>query len=99
MSEIDSAATEPATQPVDDEATQTPADTATATDADAAPEADAEKPSRREEKFRKQLRATESERDALTERLNTMQRNEAARLAGEYLADPQDLWRDGLELS
>ncbi|MBN3458796.1 hypothetical protein JNN96_32690 [Mycobacterium sp. DSM 3803] len=57
-------------------------------------------------KYRKQLRATEAERDelggqlaAMGERLAAMQRGEAERLAAEHLADGADLWRDGTDLT
>lgn len=57
-------------------------------------------------KYRTKLRATEAERDtlteqltAMTERVAAMQRGDAERLAAEHLADGADLWRDGLELA
>jgi hypothetical protein len=50
-------------------------------------------------KYRTQLRATEAQRDALSDRLAGFQRGEAERLAAEHLADAADLWRDGLELA
>lgn len=46
-------------------------------------------------KYRTRLRETEAQRDALTARLETLQRNEIQRLAADRLADPADLWRDG----
>lgn len=57
-------------------------------------------------KYRRQLRDAEAqrdqisaERDALGERLSTLQRREAERLAAEHLADAADMWRDGLDLA
>lgn len=50
-------------------------------------------------KYRTRLREVEGERDALTDRLATLQRREAERLAADQLADPADLWRDGVELA
>jgi hypothetical protein len=50
-------------------------------------------------KYRRQLRDAEAARDALSERLSTMQRREAERLAADHLADGADMWRDGLDLA
>jgi hypothetical protein len=50
-------------------------------------------------KYRRKLRDAESKLAAQDERLQTMQRNEAQRLAAVKLADPQDLWRDGATLA
>ncbi|CDO05439.1 hypothetical protein C1S82_13015 [Mycolicibacterium cosmeticum] len=50
-------------------------------------------------KYRRQLREAEAQRDALAERLGVIQRNEAERVARKHLADPADLWRDGLEMA
>jgi hypothetical protein len=50
-------------------------------------------------KYRRQLRDAESQRDALSDRLLTLQRREAERLAAEHLADGADMWRDGLDLA
>ncbi|WP_097945435.1 hypothetical protein [Mycolicibacterium agri] len=50
-------------------------------------------------KYRARLRDAEAKRDELTERLATLQRGQAETLAREYLADPSDLWRDGIELT
>lgn len=46
-------------------------------------------------KYRRRLRDTEAERDALAQRVEAMQRGEVERLAGSRLADPADIWRDG----
>ena len=46
-------------------------------------------------RYRRALRETETQRDALTERVATYQRRDAERVAGEYLAVPDDLWRFG----
>src|SRR5699024_7564560 len=43
-------------------------------------------------KYRRRLRAAEAQRDALTERLETMQRAEVERLAGEHIAKGESLW-------
>ena len=74
-------------------------------DSDAEDSADRGK-DREAARYRKQLRATEAERDelsgqlaAMSERVATMQRGEAERLAAEHLADGADLWRDGAELA
>jgi hypothetical protein len=56
-------------------------------------------PKNREERFRKQLRAAEAERDALSDRLSRMQRAEVERIASQHLADGADFWRDGTELA
>ncbi|MGH3967727.1 MAG: hypothetical protein ACRDTV_06320 [Mycobacterium sp.] len=69
-----------------------------ATDADSHPDADGDG-DREAAKYRRRLRDAEAERDQLAERLNAMQRVEAERLAAQHLADPTDLWRDGLELA
>ncbi|OBJ97083.1 MULTISPECIES: hypothetical protein [Mycolicibacterium] len=62
--------------------------------------------SREAAKYRRQLRDVEAqrdqigaERDQLADRIATMQRVEAERLAVHHLADGADMWRDGLELS
>jgi hypothetical protein len=55
--------------------------------------------SREAAKYRRQLRDTEEQRNALSERLSTLQRREAERLAAEHLADGADMWRDGLDLA
>jgi hypothetical protein len=46
-------------------------------------------------KYRRRLRDTEAERDALRSRVEAMQRNEVQRLVADRLADPADVWRDG----
>ncbi|MCQ4364559.1 hypothetical protein KQR54_26120 [Mycobacterium gordonae] len=57
-------------------------------------------------KYRHRAKAAEAERDQLaaerdrlTERLTTLQRAEVERLAAAHLADGQDFWRDGAQLS
>ena len=50
-------------------------------------------------KYRKRLRDTEAERDRLADRLQTMQRAEAERLAGEHLTKGAALWIGGTELA
>lgn len=46
-------------------------------------------------RYRLQLRDTETERDQLATTIDGYHRAEAERLAGQHLADPRDLWRDG----
>ena len=43
-------------------------------------------------KYRRQLRAAETERDTLREQLAAVQRAEVERLAADHLADPGDVW-------
>jgi len=50
-------------------------------------------------KWRRQYREAESQVAALTERLTTLQRREVERLASADMADPEDLWRSGVELT
>jgi hypothetical protein len=45
-------------------------------------------------RYRERLREAEAERDTLTELVMDMQATEAERLAAQYLADPEDLWRE-----
>lgn len=68
-------------------------------------EADEAKPGREAAKYRRQAREAQTERDKAIEelgltraRLDHMQTLEAQRHAAELLADPADLWRDGLTL-
>lgn len=50
-------------------------------------------------RYRMRLREAETQRDALSGRLETMQRAEAQRLAERHLVDGADLWRgDGINL-
>lgn len=49
-------------------------------------------------KYRRRLRDTEGQRDALAERLERLQRAEAERLAGKHLAAGDDLWLAGTQL-
>lgn len=46
-------------------------------------------------RYRTRLRATEGERDTLSQRVERMQRREVERLAGERLAQPGDLFAVG----
>ena len=64
------------------------------TDAD-----DTTKANREAAKWRRKLRDTEAERDALSARLEHLQRTEAQRIAAAHLADGGDIWRDGAELA
>lgn len=47
---------------------------------------------------RTKLRAAEAERDELTKQVTSMRRAEVERLAGDQLADPNDLWRSEIQL-
>ena len=66
---------------------------------DAEGQDDDNRPAREAAKYRRKLRAVEGERDQLAQRLTTLQRGEAERLAADQLADAADLWRDGLDLA
>lgn len=89
--------------------TPAPADTTAATDipVDAAPADNAapadtgsdDRAGNKEARYRVERNEARAERDALGERLTTLQRREAERLAGQHLAAGNDLWRDGLELA
>lgn len=50
-------------------------------------------------RYRKQLRETETERDQLRERLDTMHRAEVERLAGAVLSKPSGLWAAGVQVA
>lgn len=54
--------------------------------------------SRRDIRYREQLRATEAERDTLRNTLESMQRREVERVAAEHLVKPSSLWTVGVEL-
>lgn len=47
-------------------------------------------------KYRTRLRETETERDELAATVDAYRRADAERAAAKHLADPADLWRDGL---
>lgn len=49
-------------------------------------------------RYRRRLRDTEAERDALKSRLEVLQRGEVERLISDRFADPADIWRDGATL-
>jgi len=55
--------------------------------------------SRRDIRYREQLRAAEAERDVLRHTVETMQRSEVERLAAEHLTKPAALWTAGTELA
>lgn len=100
--------TEPATAepaPVDPSsapaAATEPADgTSEPTDTTDAAETDEQEPSPNREaaKYRRELRDTQSERDALQARIDQQDRAAAETLAGQQLASADDLWRYGVEL-
>ncbi len=54
--------------------------------------------SRRDRRYREQLRATEAERDTLRQNLEAMRRTEVERLAAQHLTKPAALWTVGVEL-
>ena len=56
------------------------------------------KPAREAAKYRRQLRETETERDDLRARIETMQRTEAERLASQHIAKGEALWASGTQL-
>lgn len=55
--------------------------------------------SRRDVRYREQLRAAEAERDTLRQTVETMQRAEVERLAADHLTKPAALWTVGVELA
>lgn len=55
--------------------------------------------SRRDRRYREQLRAAEAERDTLRGTVEAMQRREVERLAADHLTKPAALWTAGVELS
>ena len=61
------------------------------------PSTPADKPGAEAAKYRRQLRDTETERDALRERVHTLQRAEVEQLAA-HLAKPAALWASGTTL-
>lgn len=50
-------------------------------------------------KYRTRLRETEAERDALASRVETMQRAEVERLAGQHIAKGAAIWATGATLA
>ncbi|WP_298442824.1 hypothetical protein [Gordonia sp. (in: high G+C Gram-positive bacteria)] len=54
--------------------------------------------SKREARYRTQLRDAEAQRDQLAERVETMQRTEVERLAADVIAAPKALWAAGVTL-
>lgn len=61
--------------------------------------ADASTQSREAARYRRRLRATEAERDQLSERVKVLQRAEVERRAAGRLATPGDLWLTDAELA
>ncbi|MDS1115607.1 hypothetical protein RD149_17795 [Gordonia westfalica] len=55
--------------------------------------------SKREARYRLQLRETEAERDTLAGRIETMQRAEVERLAADVIAKPDALWASDTTLA
>jgi len=100
------AATEPATPPQDTPGTVEAPDSPEAVEDSSD---DPEPRSREAARYRRKLRELEGEvaaereqwaeeRGLMRARLDHMQQGEAERIAAEHLADPADLWRDGLDL-
>lgn len=69
-----------------------------------------DKPDRRDQRYRERLRETEqtleserqawqSERTQMQQRIEAMQRREVERTVADRLADPGDLFRDGVQLA
>lgn len=74
-------------------------ETTTATaEPDAEQDDRAEPQSKREARYRTQLRETEAQRDQLAARIEAMQRAEAERLAADVIAQPNALWVSGTTL-
>jgi hypothetical protein len=94
--------------PADDEPTledyQAAAAVVRAEQAEPEPEAtpdeptDDDKPSRREAKYRVQLREAEAERDGLRANVEAMQRAEVERLAGASIRQPNAIWAAGVDV-
>lgn len=55
--------------------------------------------SRRDIRYREQLRAAEAERDTLRQNIENMQRREVERLAADHITKPGALWTAGTELA
>ncbi|WP_125078051.1 hypothetical protein [Mycobacterium sp. P7213] len=85
--------------------TEAPAESQSKGDISDAPPRDTEAPdgpepqSKREARYRTQLREAEAERDELRQAVETMQRNEVERIAAEHITKPAALWTAGTELS
>lgn len=94
----EAAATETATQPPQDKG-ESLADTTEVDGNESAEEGGQNRPSNREARYRRQLRETEAERDALRIQVETMQRAEAERMAGSVLPKPAALWASGATLA
>lgn len=88
--------TETATQDVETE--PTPAEAPEADEGEIHNEA-ARKAAQKAARYRTELRSAEAERDALAERLSTLQRREVERLAGAKMAEGGDIWLSGTELA
>ena len=69
-----------------------PAEPKPNTDTEPEGTAPSEPQSKREARYRTQLRATEAERDGLAARIEAMQRTEVERIAGNVIQKPDALW-------
>ena len=86
-------------EPTATEAQIEPSDDTATIDATPADDADNDTGlSRRDVRYREQLRAAEAERDTLRATVETMQRHEVERLAAQHLTKPAALWTVGVEL-
>ncbi|OHT93182.1 hypothetical protein [Mycobacterium syngnathidarum] len=56
-------------------------------------------PNREAAKWRNKFRDAETELTTMQQRLETLQRSEAERIAATALHDPTDMWRDGTQLT
>ncbi|AZZ81684.1 hypothetical protein C5O27_11880 [Gordonia alkanivorans] len=87
---------QPAVAPEDSTATETDTPTTEGTE----PEVESPEPqSKREARYRVQLRETEAERDSLAGLLETLQRTEAERLAADVIHKPDALWAADINLT
>ena len=86
-------------EPVD-ATTDTVAETPEVDEPPAEEHSDDDKPgSKREAKYRVQLRETEAERDQLRATVEALQRSEVERIAGQSIQRPAALWSTDVELS
>ncbi|UAK35201.1 hypothetical protein K8O92_16080 [Nocardia asteroides] len=91
---------DPTVEPTEQQPTDTAPEPSTDTNVsvDEADAGEQQNGNREAAKYRRQLRETETERDALRERVTAYERTEVERLAADRLADPSDLWTGGTDL-
>jgi hypothetical protein len=85
-------------QPTDPDPSDEPDERADFADA-FTPQAPKHAPAERDDRYRQRLRDAEAETERLGGLVESMQRAEVARLVASKLADPDDLFRDGLALA